>query len=870
MGPLVVLAYSCGLDTSAIVPWLREKYGARVLCFAADVGQGPDELTGLVEKAKRSGAVDCVVQDLREEFVRDFVFPTLRAGAVYARTYLLGTAMARPVMAAHHVALAQHVDAQALAHGCTGKGNDQVRFELTYAALAPELQVIAPWREWQFKGREDLIAYVKAKGVPVQATVEKPYSTDRNLWHCSHEGGILEDPAREPPDHIFVMTKDPLEAPDLPVVVEIGFEEGTPVSVNHVPMGPVELLESLNATAGEHGVGRADVVEDRLVGMKSRGVYETPGGTLLHAAHRELEQLVLDRRTLRLKDELALRYADLVYDGRWWTPEREALDAAVASTQKRLTGAVRLKLFKGGLTVAGRESPYALYQPSYATFGKDNVYDQKDAEGFIHLYGLSIRIASGLPAAPAPAPTPAPPPAHQMWGGRFSLGPSEALDALNRSLPVDHRLWPQDVAASKAWVHALGRVGVLTPGEETQLLEGLDRVAERLADGAAVGAPDEDVHTLVERLLYAEVGTVAGKLHTGRSRNDQVATDLRLWTLGAIDQLDSDLAALGRALVARAEDGVDILLPGYTHGQRAQPVRWAYVLLAHAWPLVRDRQRLADARRRVAELPLGSGALAGSGFAVDRVLLKEALGFRSVSANALDVTGDRDFVAEVLFAIALVGTHLSRLGAELIQYASSEYGFVRLADGFSTGSSLMPQKRNPDVFELARAKSGRLLGDLVALLTTLKGIPAGYSKDLQEDKALLFDAFDTLAVLLPAVTGALASLGVDAERMRAALDASLRATDLADLLVEAGVPFRESHALVGKLVREAERAGVPLDRVPQAVAGGIHPALGAALAQLGSWEDSVEGRATPGGASRKSVEHQLEELGKVFGAGAGT
>src|SRR5947208_1432112 len=574
MGPLVVLAYSGGLDTSAIVPWLREKYGARVLCFAADVGQGPDELTGLVEKAKRSGAVDCVVQDLREEFVRDFVFPTLRAGAVYARTYLLGTAMARPVMAAHHVALAQRVDAHALAHGCTGKGNDQVRFELTYAALAPELQVIAPWREWQFKGREDLIAYVKAKGVPVQATVEKPYSTDRNLWHCSHEGGILEDPAREPPEHIFVMTKDPLEAPDLPVVVEIGFEEGTPVSVDHVPMGPVDLLESLNALAGEHGVGRADVVEDRLVGMKSRGVYETPGGTLLHAAHRELEQLVLDRRTLRLKDELALRYADLVYDGRWWTPEREA------------------------------------------------------------------------------------------------------LDALNRSLPVDHRLWPQDVTASKAWVHALGRVGVVTPAEESQLLDGLDRVAERLADGAAVGAPDEDVHTLVERLLYEEVGPVAGKLHTGRSRNDQVATDLRLWTLTAIDQLDSDLAALGATLVTRAREGTDAILPGYTQGQRAQPVRWAYVLLAHAWPRVRDRQRLADARRRVAELPLGSGALAGSGFAVDRVLLKEAPGLRSVSANALDATGDRDFVAEVLFALTLVGTHLSRLAAEIVLYTSAEFGFV--------------------------------------------------------------------------------------------------------------------------------------------------------------------------------------------------
>src|SRR5947209_2948085 len=402
MGPLVVLAYSGGLDTSATVPWLGEKYAARVLGFAADVGKGPAELAGLVEKAKRSGAVDCVVRDLREEFVRDFAFPTLRAGAVYARTYLLGTAMARPVMAAHHVALAQHVDAQALAHGCTGKGNDQVRFELTYAALAPQAQVIARWRQWQFKAREALTAHVNSKGAPVQATVEKLYSADRNLWHCSHEGGILEDPAREPPEHIFVMTKDPLEAPDLPVVVEIGFEEGTPVSVNHVPMGPVELLESLNAMAGEHGVGRADVVEDRLVGMKSRGVYETPGGTLLHAAHRELEQLVLDRRTLRLKDELALRYADLVYDGRWWTPEREALDAAVVSTQKRVTGTVRLKLYKAGLTVAGRESPYALYQPSYATFGKDNVYNQRDAEGFIHLYGLSIKIAAGLEAQRRP------------------------------------------------------------------------------------------------------------------------------------------------------------------------------------------------------------------------------------------------------------------------------------------------------------------------------------------------------------------------------------------------------------------------------------------------------------------------------------
>ena len=451
-----------------------------------------------------------------------------------------------------------------------------------------------------------------------------------------------------------------------------------------------------------------------------------------------------------------------------------------------------------------------------------------------------------------------------MWGGRFALGPSEALDALNRSLPVDHRLWPQDVAASKAWVHALGRARVLAPAEEAQLLEGLDRVADRLADGAAVGAPDEDVHTLVERLLYEEVGAVAGKLHTGRSRNDQVATDLRLWTIDAISDLDAGVAALGRTLVAKARDGMDAILPGYTHGQRAQPVRWAYVLLAHAWPLVRDRQRLADACRRTAELPLGSGALAGSGFAVDRVLLKEALGFRAISPNALDATGDRDFVAEVMFAIALTGMHLSRLGSELITYASGEYAFITLSDAFSTGSSLMPQKRNPDVFELARGKSGRMLGDLVALLTTLKGIPAGYQKDLQEDKALLFDAVDALATVLPAVTGAMETLTVNVEKMAAALDPAMRATDLADLLVEAGVPFRESHGLIGKLVRAAEQAGVPLDRVSPAVATGIHPALGPALERLGSWEQSVESRATPGGASRASIDAQIEELRRAF------
>jgi len=398
MGQLVVLAYSGGLDTSAIVPWLKEHYDARVLCYAADVGQGDGELAGLEAKAVRSGAIGCVVDDLRERFVTDFVFPTLKAGAVYARTYLLGTSMARPVIAAGQVAAARDAGATALAHGCTGKGNDQVRFELTYAALAPELEVIAPWREWSFRGREDLIAYLKSKNIPVQASAEKPYSRDRNLWHLSHEGGILEDPAAEPPKDLFLLTRDPADAPDSPEELAIGFEEGTPVSVDGVPLGPVELVARLNDVAGVHGVGRADVVEDRLVGMKSRGVYETPGGTVLRAAHRELEQLVLDRRTLSLKDRLAATYADLVYEGRWWSMEREALDAFVNETQRRATGTVRVRLYKGTVTILGRESPFSLYSEAYATFAADDTYRQADAAGFIRLFGLPIRIGAQVKA----------------------------------------------------------------------------------------------------------------------------------------------------------------------------------------------------------------------------------------------------------------------------------------------------------------------------------------------------------------------------------------------------------------------------------------------------------------------------------------
>lgn len=388
----IALAYSGGLDTSIIVPWLREHYDASVVCVAADIGQGEGELNGIREKAIASGASECYVEDLRLEYVRDFIFPTLRAGAVYNRKYLLGTAMARPLIARKQAEVARTVGADALAHGCTGKGNDQVRFELTYMTFAPDLPVIAPWRLWDIRSREDALAYAAAHDVPVAATITKIYSRDRNIWHCSHEGGVLEDPNSVPPKDLFLITSDPADAPSSAEDVTIGFERGTPVSVNGARLDPVALLTKLNQIGGRHGVGRADIVEDRLVGMKSRGVYETPGGTLLYTAHSELEMLVLDRRTLAAKDLIAPRYADLVYEGRWWTTEREAYDAFVAVTQQRVTGTVTLRLLKGTVTIAGRKSDEALYDERFVTFGDDDVYEQSDAAGFIRLFGLAQRV----------------------------------------------------------------------------------------------------------------------------------------------------------------------------------------------------------------------------------------------------------------------------------------------------------------------------------------------------------------------------------------------------------------------------------------------------------------------------------------------
>ncbi len=388
----VVLAYSGGLDTSVIVPWLKENYGCEVVTFTADLGQGDDELVGLEEKAIASGATGAHVIDLREEFLAEYAFPTMQAGAIYERLYLLGTSFARPVTAKHLVQIAEQEGADAVAHGCTGKGNDQVRFELTVKALNPTLHVIAPWREWDIHSREDALAYARARDIPVAATEKSIYSRDRNIWHLSHEGGILEDPWAEPEEDMFCLTVAPEAAPDEPLYLSIDFEQGVPVAVDGQTMGAVELLTHLNELGGGHGVGRADLVENRLVGMKSRGVYETPGGTILYTAHQGLETICLDRDTLHYKEVVAQRYAELVYYGKWFTPLREALSGFVAKTQERVTGTVRVKLYKGNCTVVGRKSPLSLYREDFATFGQDDVYDQSDAEGFINLFGLPLKV----------------------------------------------------------------------------------------------------------------------------------------------------------------------------------------------------------------------------------------------------------------------------------------------------------------------------------------------------------------------------------------------------------------------------------------------------------------------------------------------
>ncbi|MBI2982293.1 MAG: argininosuccinate synthase [Deltaproteobacteria bacterium] len=391
----VVLAYSGGLDTSVIVTWLKETYRCEVIAFVADLGQGED-LGAIRRKATKTGASKVFVADLKEEFVKDYVFPMLRANAVYEGGYLLGTSIARPLIAKRQIDLATREKAEAVSHGATGKGNDQVRFELTCYALKPDIKIIAPWREWKFKSRSDLIDYAKRMKIGIPVTKAKPYSSDRNLFHISYEGGVLEDPWKAPPEDIFVMTRNPESSPERPTIVEIGYKNGNPVVLNGRKLTPAKLLAKLNRLAGDHGIGRADIVENRYVGMKSRGIYETPGGTVLHSAHRALEGLTLDREVMHLRDSLIPKYAELVYYGYWFSPEREALQGLIDEIQGPVTGTVRMKLYKGNSLLLGRKSPNSLYRQEIATFEKDLVYNQRDAEGFIKLNALRLKIRKSV------------------------------------------------------------------------------------------------------------------------------------------------------------------------------------------------------------------------------------------------------------------------------------------------------------------------------------------------------------------------------------------------------------------------------------------------------------------------------------------
>ena len=457
------------------------------------------------------------------------------------------------------------------------------------------------------------------------------------------------------------------------------------------------------------------------------------------------------------------------------------------------------------------------------------------------------------------------PHAPKLWGGRYSGGTAATLAELNNSLSVDKRLWSEDIEGSRAWVQALSRADVLTRAEAQQLDRGLLAVHAKLAASFPENAADEDIHSLVERMLFEEVGDVAGKLHTGRSRNDQVGTDARLWTMRAGARVLEEIKALQAALLTQAEAHVDTLMPAYTHLRRAQPVRVAHWLLSYFWALDRDRQRLEAALERVAVLPLGSGAIAGSGFAVDRTLLKELLGFRAVSANSLDAVGDRDWVCELVFVAALTGAHLSRIAEDLIIFSTDEFGFLQLPEAYTTGSSLMPQKRNPDGLELARGKAARLAGDVAAALAMLKGLPSGYNKDMQEDKALLFSAIDAMLMVLPPTRETVAQLTFNTDVLNAAADQEdVLATDIADELVRRGVPFRQAHGVVGKLLRAADEKGVSLSELPAEAWTAIHPAFGNGPIPHPTAELSVEARQAIGGTGRTAVLAQLAEAQRTM------
>ena len=878
MSERCVLAYSGGLDTSVAARSLREERGLEVIAAFIDLGQPYD----LGEVKARAGAAeaDLRVIDARDRFAEEFCLPALHANALYEGTYPLVSSLARPLIAAEVVALAREVDAGWVAHGCTGKGNDQVRFEASFAALAPDLGVMAPIREAS-RSREESLALAARWGIP-QAREASTYSVDENLWGRTVEAGPLEDPWLEPPRDAFELTADPLDAPDLPAEVTIAFEAGRPVALDGEALPLIKLVARLNAIGGAHGFGRVDMIENRLVGIKSRELYEVPGALALIQAHRDLEDLTLERDLAHEKAGLERRWAELCYYGQWYGPLHAGLRSFMAGTQDDVGGEVRVRFFKGGCSVVGRRSPTALYDLSLATYeGGADRFDQRHAEGFIRLWSLPVRVwagrrrdgdpvagssATGSPSLHSATPVAEEPPADRppepLWGGRFEEAPAAKAMSFTRSA-ADRRLLPQDLRATRAHCQALARAGLLEPGERDRLVEEVDR----LLDDAEAGAfpfqeEDEDVHLAVERVLTERLGDLGARVHAGRSRNDLVVTDLRLWVKEAAAGLARRARELAAVLADRAEEHLETPLPSYTHLQRAQPSTLAHHLLAHAFPLARDAERLEGAGAGADVSALGAGAGAGSTLPLDREVTASALGFSRSFENSIDAVSDRDFALDLLSACLSTALHVSRLGEDLVLWCSREFGFARPADAYATGSSMMPQKRNPDVAELARAQAGRVLGDLVHLATVLKGLPLSYDRDLQEDKAAVFDAHDALAPALEAMAGMVRTLSFDTERMaEAAADPELVATDLAEQLVARGVPFREAHGVVGRLVARLEDEGRTIRDVGPEEWAAVH----AELAEPPDLSGSAEARAAPGGPSPASTREQLARLRAALG-----
>ncbi len=885
----VALAYSGGLDTSVAARWLAEERDLEVVAVVVDVGQELDRDV-LQARAAAAGA-ELVIVDARREFAVESCWPALQANALYEGKYPLVSSLARPLIAAKVIEVARSAGASVVAHGCTGKGNDQVRFETTFAALAPELEVMAPVRE-SAMSRDEARERAELWGIPL-ATVAKVYSVDENLWGRTVECGPIEDPWAAPPEDAFLLTADPTAAPDGPEEVVVGFVGGVPVKLNGTALDPVRLIAEITRIGGRHGFGRVDMIENRLVGIKSREVYEVPGALALIAAHRDLEDLTMERDLAHEKAAVERRWAELAYYGMWHSPLHASLRTFVASTQANVTGEVRLRFYKGSCSVAGRRSPAALYDLSLATYeAAGDRFDHRQAEGFIRLWSLPVRtwaakqgtapaaiagtVIEEPTAAPEPvfeAPAVGPEPALEraassvddehravrpVWAARLEGGLSGESLAFTRSLGFDRRLAPYDLRATAAHADALREAGLLDDADHEAIAHELAHMGDEVGNGTFPWDDgDEDVHSAIERVLTSRLGDAGARIHAGRSRNDLVATDLRLWTKDACEDVAAGIAGLAEALADQAEAHIGSPMPGYTHLQRAQPVSLSHHLLAHALPLSRDAARFLGVRASADVCALGAGALAGSTIELDIERVAAKLGFAATFENSIDAVSDRDFALEFLAACSILGMHLSRLAEDVVLWATREFGFAKLPDRHSTGSSMMPQKRNPDVAELARGKAGRLLGHFVALVTAMKGLPLAYDRDLQEDKEPLFDAFDTLSLALPAMAALVAELEFDLDRMSSSIGPNSLATDVAEALVTAGRPFREAHATVAGWVAALERDGRTLADASsdewESVAPGISPDVIRAA-------DAVERRRTPGGPSAPSVKEQLVEL----------